>query len=97
MSRKVKTRGKVPSLTELILSQTGKHDHLLTNPNNIRKYFDHDKKCEVIRFINNEHFVEYNDTVRNEDRDECAMKGYKIYNTLRTMAKLICSCIRLMN
>ena len=82
MSRKTKTKGKVPSLTELILSQTGKYDHLLTNPDGVRKYFNRDKKCAAIRFIGDEHFIEYSVSQERDERDECGMKGHKIFNTI---------------
>ncbi len=38
MSQKVKTKGKIPTLRELILSQTLHHDHLLEKPDGKIQY-----------------------------------------------------------
>lgn len=81
---KVKTKGKPPSIKELVLSQTGKHDHLLANPDGIRKYYKLDPSCRPSSPIGERRFISHNNMGYNnykEQMHECAA-GYKRYNII---------------
>ena len=80
MSRKVKTKGKPPTLRQLVLSQTGKHDHLLEKPEDIRKYFK--LSYEPIKFVGDAHFIDDGAMFNYEDMERCRMEGYRAYNAI---------------
>lgn len=69
---KLLAKGKAPSLKDLILSQTWMHDHLLSDPNKIRKFFSETKLgCSNLP----EHdFLDERDGYSDDDAHEKAHK-----------------------
>lgn len=93
---------RAPSLKELILSLTWSHDHLLTNPDDIRKFF-YNKAYNTMHYADVEDFRDEENMSRvntsthageifNALIDEKWMMFYDIYDRGQTGNTSCCTC-----